>query len=76
MNESAGSLQIEDRFEGFIAGTTNSGEMQIDRIKEDPNQPRKSFDQQALQDLADNVTLTASSNQFNFARAIPISVGL
>lgn len=55
MNESAGRPQVEDRFEGFLPSGSASGEMQLDRIAEDPNQPRKTFDQQALLDLAENL---------------------
>lgn len=54
MNESAG-LQVEDRFEGFVPSKSASGEMRLDQIFEDPGQPRKTFDERALLDLAANV---------------------
>ncbi|MCA9038132.1 MAG: ParB/RepB/Spo0J family partition protein [Planctomycetaceae bacterium] len=56
MNESAGSPPAtQDRFQGFIPGAAATGEMAIDRIMEDIDQPRKTFDEDALQALAANI---------------------
>mgnify|MGYP001323156287 CR=1 FL=1 len=48
MQESAGGLQVDDRFVGFLPSESSNGEMPLDRIMEDPDQPRKTFDEQAL----------------------------
>ena len=56
MNESAGTEQpSDDRFEGFIPNGAATGEMTIDRIMEDADQPRKSFDEESLKGLAENI---------------------
>lgn len=56
MIESAGASQsTADRFEGFIPSKSASGEMSLDRIMEDDQQPRKSYDQQALADFAQHL---------------------
>lgn len=34
----------------------NARELELDKIKPNPNQPRKNFDQQALKELADSIT--------------------
>lgn len=56
MAESAGATgTVSDRYEGFIASRFVGGEMALDRIVEDPGQPRKSFDENALLLLADSI---------------------
>ena len=56
MAESAGAIPVtNDRYEGFVAAKSTSGEMALDRIMEDPDQPRKSFDEDALQFLAESI---------------------
>lgn len=56
MSESAGmAFGGDDRFEGFVPSEMASGKMRLDRIMEDDEQPRKTFDQTALQELADNL---------------------
>ena len=55
MQESAGGLAVEDRYEGFVPSPTSLGEMALDRIEEDPDQPRKTFDDVALNELAANL---------------------
>jgi len=53
MSESAGGeLATDDRFHGFVPNDAASGEMALDRIMEDVDQPRKTFDEQSLQDFA------------------------
>ena len=56
MAESAGgSVANDDRFAGFTPSDIASGEMALDRIMEDADQPRKTYDQQALKDFAENL---------------------
>ncbi|MCA9216801.1 MAG: ParB/RepB/Spo0J family partition protein [Planctomycetales bacterium] len=56
MAESAGgSITNDDRFSGFTPSDMASGEMALDRIMEDEHQPRKSYDEQSLKDLAENL---------------------
>ena len=56
MAESAGgSVTNDDRFAGFTPSDTASGEMALDRIMEDADQPRKTYDEQALRDFAENL---------------------
>lgn len=56
MDESAGmSLNVNDRFDGFTPASQNAGSMNLDRIMEDPDQPRKSFDEQALQEFSEHL---------------------
>ncbi len=56
MTESAGGkLVVDDRFSGFVPSDATSGEMSLDRIMEDVDQPRKTYDEEALQQLADNL---------------------
>ena len=56
MAESAGGNSADkDRFAGFIPSDSASGHIELDRIIEDPDQPRKSFDDEALQGLAENI---------------------
>ena len=56
MAESAGgSTTNDDRFAGFTPSDSASGEMALDRIMEDDEQPRKSFDKQALNDFASHL---------------------
>lgn len=56
MAESAGRVfGGDDRFEGFTPGETASGEMSLDRIMEDDEQPRKTFDETALQEFSDHL---------------------
>jgi len=56
MAESAGGNSADkDRFAGFIPSDSASGHIELDRIIEDPDQPRKNFDDEALQGLADNI---------------------
>lgn len=38
-----------------IEGTSNLSEIAIDRIKPNPNQPRREFDEEALQELANSI---------------------
>ena len=38
-----------------IEGTSNLNEIAIDRIKPNPNQPRREFDEEALQELANSI---------------------
>lgn len=38
-----------------IKGTSNLSEIAIDRIKPNPNQPRREFDEEALQELANSI---------------------
>jgi len=56
MAESAGGNPTDkDRFAGFIPSDSASGHIELVRIIEDPDQPRKSFDDEALQGLAENI---------------------
>lgn len=59
MQESAGgkSILADDRFQGFIPSNSGSGEMEMSRIAEDPDQPRKTFDEEALKLLASNIKI-------------------
>lgn len=56
MVESAGrAFGDEDRFEGFVPADMANGEMALDRIMEDDEQPRKTFDETALQEFSDHL---------------------
>ncbi|MEP3480181.1 MAG: ParB/RepB/Spo0J family partition protein [Fuerstiella sp.] len=56
MAESAGHvLGGDDRFDGFVPADLASGEMALDHIMEDDEQPRKTFDEAALQEFADHL---------------------
>lgn len=56
MAESAGgNSKGDDRFAGFVPSDAASGHIALDRIIEDPDQPRKSFDEEGLKGLADNI---------------------
>ena len=57
MKESSGSVLPGevDRFSGFIPSQVAAGEIELDRIIEDPDQPRKTFDEAALNGLAENI---------------------
>ncbi|MEZ6098143.1 MAG: ParB/RepB/Spo0J family partition protein [Pirellulaceae bacterium] len=56
MAESAGgNMDVDDRFAGFIPSGSAMGEIELTRIMEDPDQPRKSFDEEALKGLAENI---------------------
>ncbi len=57
-NEDAYGLAYEGNREAFSyteEERKNASEMQIDKITANPNQPRKNFDQQALQELSDSI---------------------
>lgn len=56
MAESAGrTVSPDDRFTGFVPSEIANGEMALDRIMEDDEQPRKTFDDTALSELAENL---------------------
>lgn len=56
MNESAGgSVPTDDRFAGFVPNDAAGGLMPLENIMEDEDQPRKSFDEQKLKELAENI---------------------
>lgn len=56
MQESAGTTAAsDDRFQGFIPSDSASGEMALDRIIEDVDQPRKSYDEQSLKEFAEHL---------------------
>lgn len=57
MQESSGSKSLggDERFDGFIPSDAAAGEIELDRIVEDPDQPRRSFDEEALNGLAENI---------------------
>ncbi len=56
MTESAGGVHdSEDRYKGFIPSDVANGEMAIDRIMEDEEQPRKTYDEQSLRDFAEHL---------------------
>ena len=56
MTESAGANRtIIDRFEGFTPSGNATGSMQLDRIMEHEDQPRKHYDQQSLEQFAEHL---------------------
>lgn len=56
MHESAGrDVATEDRFLGFVPGTISTGEMNLEFIMEDENQPRKTYDEESLQAFAEHL---------------------
>lgn len=56
MVESAGrAFGGDDRFDGFVPADMANGEMALDRIMEDDEQPRKTFDETALQEFSDHL---------------------
>ena len=56
MSESAGANRTaSDRYEGFIPSESSTGQMSLDRIMEDDQQPRKHYDKQALADFAEHL---------------------
>ncbi len=58
MEESAGATQIvNDRYEGFSPGQSASGEMALERIMEDENQPRKHHDEESLLAFAEHLKI-------------------
>ena len=47
--------------EPIIGGSTSVGEIDIDRIDANPNQPRREFDDVALDELAESIKSASSS---------------
>jgi ParB family transcriptional regulator, chromosome partitioning protein len=55
--ESSGAAPSSDRYTGFAPSETASGEMMLDCIMEDENQPRKHYDEQSLKDFAEHLKI-------------------
>jgi ParB family chromosome partitioning protein len=56
MHESAGhDAAANDRFRGFVPSEIAAGEMDLERIIEDAGQPRKTYHDEALRGLAENI---------------------
>ena len=55
MAESAGRQAVDDRYAGFTPNDSATGSMALDRIAEDVDQPRKTYDEESLREFAEHL---------------------